>query len=65
LHFGREVFVFEIRRQNQFDEGIAEKERILTVIEPEAHFVKVRSEDVSPRLHVTFNVTPGGRIEGS
>jgi hypothetical protein len=32
------VFVFEVRRKNQFDERIAEKELlILAVIEAEAH----------------------------
>ena len=39
LYFGREVFVFEVRRENQFDKRIAEKELILAIIETEAHFI--------------------------
>ncbi len=39
LHFSGQVFVFEVWRENQLDERIAEKELILAVVEPEAHFV--------------------------
>lgn len=39
LHLSSEVFVFEVRRENQPSERIAEKELIFAVIESEAHFV--------------------------
>src|SRR5882762_11019959 len=49
------VFVFEIWRKNEFGERIAEKELILAVVKPEAHFVKVSREmlrrDFMPRAH--------------
>ncbi len=48
-----EFFVFEVRSLNQLDERIAEQVRILTVVEPEAHFVQVGREmlraDFMPR----------------
>src|SRR4029077_7430965 len=51
----REFFVFEVVRVNQFQHGIAEKERVLAVIKPPRHFVKVGREmfrrDSMPRSH--------------
>jgi hypothetical protein len=38
------VFVFEIRRQNQLNERIAEKELTFAIIEAEAHFVWISRE---------------------
>lgn len=44
MYCGCKVPVFEVRRENQFDERIAEKVRTLAVIEPEAHFVQICRE---------------------
>jgi hypothetical protein len=55
LYFGRKVFVFEVWGVNEFEDRIAEKERILAVVKPETHFVKVGREmfrrDFMPRTH--------------
>src|SRR6266404_1078383 len=68
LYFGCEVFVFKVRRQNQFDERIAEKELILAIIEAEAHFVKVGWEmlrrDFMPRAHNASFEQRKGRFHG-
>jgi len=49
------MFVFEVGRENQFDERVAEKELILPIVETEAHFVEVSREmlrrDFMPRTH--------------
>src|SRR2546429_3890257 len=51
------VFVFEVWRVNQFEHGIAEKERVLAVVKTEAHFVEVGREmlrrDFMPCPHNT------------
>jgi hypothetical protein len=36
-----ELFVFEVFRMNEFQHRISKQERILTVVEPPRHFVKV------------------------
>ena len=35
------MFIFKIWSGNQFQDGVAEKERVFAVVESEAHFVKV------------------------
>src|SRR2546427_12248115 len=68
LHFGCEFFVFEVGRENEFYERIAEKELILAVIEAETHFVQISREmvrrDFMPRAHNATFEQRKGRFHG-
>jgi hypothetical protein len=48
-HFSCKFFVFEVRRKNEFDERIAEKELILAIVKLKTHLVQVGPEDASQR----------------
>ena len=68
MHFGCEVFVFEVRREHELGKRIAEKELILAVIETEAHFVKVSREmlrrDFMPCSHNAALEQAESRLDG-
>lgn len=39
-----ELFILKVRRRNQLKDSIAEKKRVLTIVESEAHFFKIGLE---------------------
>jgi hypothetical protein len=56
-----EVFIFEVGRENQLDEGIAEKELILAIVKAEAHFVHMDGSPF-PTTAMAIAVASGFKI---
>ena len=68
MYFRREVFVFEVWRADELEHRVAEQIRILAVVKPEAHFIKVGRKmlrgDFMPRSHNAALEQREGRFHG-